>query len=188
MKHYHLKKKIKYDGSQLKAFWALEELNIKGPSIVTWIGPMNIKKEKIVDYEDKGREIKGGEMAHFIIEHFDSQPGNIKLCYHRQRMLIMILKEELLKMGIKTRREGDDLYINDSKLTVSIATASISSMKIHLGINLSSEGTPENIKTIGLKECNLDNKDIKKLIKNVAEKYIEEIRKIEEDITKTKTM
>jgi len=36
--------------------------------------------------------------------------------------------------GIETTRSGDDLYIADEKLTVSIATASITSEKMHLGL------------------------------------------------------
>jgi len=187
MIHEHLKDEILYDGTQIKAAWALKELQIKGSSIITWIGPMNIKN--VIDYEDKDKEIKADEMAHFIVEHFDEQPANLRLSYHRQRILVMILQEELWRQGIPTRREGDDLYIGSGKLTVSIATASLSTMKIHLGINLTSRGTPDDIETIGI----LDYKDLKKediieLVEKVATRYIQEIESMEEDIAKTRTL
>ncbi len=186
MIHKHLKDRILYDGTQIRPNWALNELNIKGPSIITWIGPMDIKN--IIDYEDRELKIKADKMAHFIVEHFDEQPANLRLCYHRQRMLVMILQEKLWNHGIPTRREGDDLYIGKGKLTVSVATASLSSMKIHLGMNITSKGTPQEVETIGI----LDYKDLEEdniigIIEDVAQKYIQEVRLIEEDITKTKT-
>ncbi|HOK72124.1 MAG TPA: DUF366 family protein [Methanothermobacter sp.] len=187
MIHEHLKDEILYDGTQIKAAWALKKLQIKGSSIITWIGPMNIKN--IIDYEDRGREIKAEKMAHFIVEHFDEQPANLRLSYHRQRILVMILQEELWKQGIPTRREGDDLYIDSGKLTVSIATTSLSSMKIHLGINLTSKGTPDDIETIGILDYkDLKEEDIIEIIGKVARKYIQEIESMEEDIAKTRTI
>ncbi|MDI9623475.1 MAG: DUF366 family protein [Methanothermobacter sp.] len=186
MIHEHLKDGILYDGTQIRPNWALNELNIKGPSIITWIGPMNIKD--IIDYEDKNLEIKAEKMAHFIVEHFDEQPANLRLCYHRQRMLVMILQEELWEHDIPTKREGDDLYIGTGKLTVSVATAAVSSMKIHLGMNITSKGTPADVETVGILDYkDLGEDDIIKIVKNVAKKYIQEIKLIEEDIAKTRT-
>ena len=187
MIHEHLKDRILYDGTQIRPNWALNELNIKGPSIITWIGPMNIKD--IMDYEDTGLEIKAEKMAHFIVEHFDEQPANLRLAYHRQRILVMILQEELWKQGIPTRREGDDLYIGHGKLTVSVATASLSSMKIHLGMNITSKGTPEDVETVGILDYkDLGEDDIIGMVSDVAKKYIQEISLIEEDITKTRVI
>ncbi len=185
MIYEHLKDEILYDGTQIRPGWALKELGIKGSSLITWIGPMNVKD--IVDYEDKGAEIKGERLAHFIVEHFDEQPANLRLCYHRQRILVMILQDELQKCDIITEREGDDLYIGPSKLTVSIATISSSSMKIHLGMNLTSKGTPAKIDTIGIFDYKkLEETDIIKIVKRVATRYMNEIGSIEEDITKTR--
>ncbi len=63
---------------------------------------MEIEKDHLVDFEDVGLEIKGDKMLHFIIEHFDVQPADIKLCYHRQRIFVMIIKDMLNNLGIKT--------------------------------------------------------------------------------------
>lgn len=188
MKYLQIEEPLLYDGSQIEPFWALQAFKVKGSSFLAWIGPMEIKADELIDYEDVGLEIKSDEMVHFIIEHFDVQPADIKTCYHRQRMLVMIVKDTLSDLGILTKREGDDLFFEGKKLSVSIATCSNSSMKIHFGINVSNEGTPDDIETIGLLECkdDLDKKKINYLIHKIGKSYINEIRSIEEDITKTK--
>lgn len=188
MKYKKLEKKLLYDGSQIKPVWAFKEIGIKGSSLVSWIGPMEIKPEELIDYEDFDIEIRSDEMIHFIIEHFDIQPADIKTCYHRQRILVMIIKDILNESGIATKRSGDDLYFEGKKLSVSIATCSNSSMKIHFGMNITDKGTPDDVETIGILECNdnMDDKKIHSLIDKIAESYINEIKSIEEDITKTR--
>ncbi|MDP1551772.1 MAG: DUF366 family protein [Methanobacteriaceae archaeon] len=178
-----------YDGSQIRPLWALDKLNIKGSSIISWIGPMEIDPLKIIDVEDTGIEIKSDKMIHFIVEHFDSQPTNIKLCYHRQRILVMILKDLISKWGVQSTRNGDDLFVDGGKLTVSIASISSTSMKIHLGVNITSEGTPKDVKTKGILEIEgVNEKNIIELINNVLKSYVDEIKSIEMDISKTRSL
>ena len=188
MKHIKIENGILYDGDQIKPMWAFREFGIKGSSIVTWIGPMNIKSDQVIDYEDLGLEIKANEMLHLILEHFDSQPADIRLCYHRQRILVMITRDLLLEMGIETQRKGDDLYFAGDKLSVSIATCSASSMKIHLGMNLITDGTPDNIPTSGLLEISsdLNHEKVQKIADTICMRYKEELSSMEEDIAKTR--
>jgi hypothetical protein len=188
MKHIKLDHGLLYDGGQIKPMWAFRKFGIKGSSIVTWIGPMDIKSDQVIDYEDLGLEIKANKMLHFIVEHFDTQPADIRLCYHRQRILVMIIKDLLQEMGIETKRKGDDLYFTGEKLSVSIATCSASSMKIHLGMNLITEGTPDNISTAGLLEISsdLNYEKVQKLADIICLRYKEEIFSMEEDIAKTR--
>ena len=77
MKMIKLEPGLKYDGSQIKPMWAFQNLGVKGSSIVCWIGPMDIKSDELVDYEDVGLEIKSDEMIHFVVEHFDVQPADM---------------------------------------------------------------------------------------------------------------
>lgn len=193
MKYLKLKENMLYDGSQIKPQWAFRQFGIKDSSIITWIGPMDIHQDNIVDYEDQGKEIKGNELLHFIIEHFDHQPADMRLCYHRQRLFIMTVQEILENQGLKTLREGDDLYYipaedKKAKLSVSIATCSVNSMKIHFAMNITRDGTPSDIVTVGLKECiedlNIDR--IFKLADNICNGYINELKSIDMDISKTK--
>ncbi|KZX17643.1 hypothetical protein MBCUT_01210 [Methanobrevibacter cuticularis] len=194
--HKHLSKNFEYDGSQIEASWAFKSFKIKGSAIITWIGSMNIKPDNLKDFEDIGLEIKSDNMVHFMLEHFDEQPANLRIGYLRQRLLVMILKEELANKGIFSSREGDDIYIDSKKLTVSIATVSSSSMKIHLGINITSDGTPDDVDTIGLFELNnkIANSNSKEyfnysnlliFINDIVNNYINELNSIELDISKT---
>lgn len=174
-----------YDGSQINPSWAFQEFNIKDSTIVSWIGPMNIHGDNLIDFEDIGLDIKGNKMLHFIVEHFDQQPGNLRLIYHRQRILVMITRDILMKYGVKTTQNGDDIFIDDGKLSVSIATASISSMKIHFALNITTNGTPSDVKTASL-EDNMDINNIKQLQDEIATAYVNFLDDIERDITKTK--
>ncbi|MDL2246020.1 DUF366 family protein [Methanobrevibacter sp. OttesenSCG-928-K11] len=192
IEHKHLNQSLKYDGSQINPSWAFKSFGIKNSSIITWFGPMDIKSDNLKDFEDVGLEIKSNNMIHFIVEFFDCQPANIKIAYLRQRLLVMIFREELFKLGIISTRKGDDIYINGSKLSVSIASVSISSMKIHFGLNIEDKGTPNDVKTIGLYDI-IDNENkrifnknnILDLVNNVTLNYIEELTSIDEDISKT---
>jgi len=202
--HKHIDENFEYDGSQIDGSWAFKSFGIKGSSIITWIGSMNISSENLKDFEDIGLEIKSNNMIHFIIEHFDQQPANLRIAYMRQRLLIMILNEELAKKGIESIRDGDDIYIDSNglkKLTVSIATVSSSAMKIHCGINITSVGTPDDVDTIGLFELTtsttndttnsysndsyFNESNLLNFINSIVNGYINELNDIELDISKT---
>ena len=192
MKHLKLEYGTCYNGSQIQPMWAFRTFGIKDSSIVSWVGPMKIEPDYLVDFEDMGLEIKGNNMLHFIVEHFDVQPANISMCYHRQRILVMIIKDILQEFGIFTSRNGDDLYIKNTqtdkigKLSVSIATCSISSMKIHFAMNLTQKGTPKNVEVASLFELGLNNQNISNITQKICETYMDEINSITKDISKTK--
>ena len=78
----------------------------------------------------------------------------------------------LEKRGFVIRRNGDDLFFEDKKLTVSIATKSVNSILIHTGINIDSTGAP--VKASGL-TSELGITDIKSLADEILKKYSEEI-------------
>lgn len=192
MKYLKLNNETRYDGSQIEPYWAFKTFGIKDSSIVSWMGPMEIQPDHLIDFEDIGIEIKGGNMLHFIIEHFDTQPADLNLCYHRQRIFVMIVKDLLNDFGMTTSREGDDLFFeketNRGKLSVSIATCSISSMKIHFALNLTEEGTPDDVETSALLETglNIGMEQVEQLAEAACNTYINEISSIKSDITKTK--
>ena len=108
-------------------------------------------------------------MLSFITEQFNV---NLVEGVFRQRLLICIIKEALERRGVKVDRFGDDLYVNCKKLTVSIATKSLTSILIHTGININSQGAP--VKACGL-ENDLGINDIDDLAKEIMQKYSEEI-------------
>lgn len=190
--HKHVEDIFEYDGSQINPSWAFNEFGIYGSSIVTWIGPVNITPDNLKDFADVGLEIKSNNMVNFICEFFDQQPTNMRIAYLRQRLLVMIFREILTEKGVKTTREGDDIFVDGRKLSISIASVSLSSAKIHFALNLEDKGTPRDVDTIGLydiEDGKIFNKDnLKDLIFDVVERFIDELETIEKDISKTKVL
>lgn len=190
--HKHVEDIFEYDGSQINPSWAFNEFGIYGSSIVTWIGPVNITSDNLKDFADVGLEIKSNNMVNFICEFFDQQPTNMRIAYLRQRLLVMIFREILTEKGVKTTREGDDIFVDGRKLSISIASVSLSSAKIHFALNLEDKGTPRDVDTIGLydiEDGKIFNKDnLRDLIFDVVERFIDELETIEKDISKTKVL
>lgn len=192
IEHKHIEEIFPYDGSQIDASWAFREFGIYGSSVITWIGPVNITPDNLKDFADVGLEIKSNYMVNFICEFFDCQPANMRIAYLRQRLLVMIFREILFEYGVTSKREGDDIFVDGGKLSISIATASLSSMKIHFALNLEDKGTPDDVDTIGLYDLmdengeqvfNQDN--LIDLINETADRFISELETIENDISKT---
>ena len=145
---------VLYDGTPLESLWAYRHLRIEGDSIVSFAGPCDIPEEKIVDLEDRldGSRIYGPRMLHFIVEHFEL---SLEKGVWRQRMLAAIVKDLLVeRTKAAIFRQGDDLFEGTDKLSVSIATLTPVSTKIHFGINIDTEGTP--VPTKGLADYDVD--------------------------------
>lgn len=164
-------KEIKYTGLELAPHWIYRNFKLQGDSIVAFQGECEVKLTEMVDIEDviNNEPIYSKNMLSFIIETF-----NIGLVegVMRQRLLISIIKENLEeKYNAKIIRRGDDLFLNGKKLSVSIATKSITSVLIHVGINIDPSGAP--IDAIGLNSLNIC--DIKEFAENIMVKYSHEI-------------
>jgi len=133
--------KIKYDGRQLAPHWIYKNFKVQGDAITAFVGECDVKLSEMVDIEDviNNEPIYSKSMLHFISEQF-----NIGLVEGvlRQRLLIFTIKEVLERRGISVQRNGDDLFVNNKKLTVSIAAKSLNSVLIHTGINIDAAGAP----------------------------------------------
>ena len=192
--HKHVDEIFEYDGSQINPSWAFQEFGIYGSSIITWIGPVNITPDNLKDFADVGLEIKSNYMVNFICEFFDQQPTNMRVAYLRQRLLVMIFREILTEYGISTKREGDDIFVENRKLSISIASVSLSSAKIHFALNLEDKGTPNDVETIGLFDIQVNgeyvfnNDNLLNLINDTVSRFIDELETIENDISKTKVL
>ena len=174
MKLKFIDEEIKYIGSQLVPHWIYKNFKIQGDAIVAFVGECEVKLSEMVDIEDviNDEPIYSKQMLSFISEQF-----NIELVegVFRQRLLICIIKEALEKRGFCVVRNGDDLMINNRKLSVSIATKSITSVLIHTGLNIISEGAP--VAAAGLKsELCIEN--IKEFANEIMERYVDEISDI----------
>lgn len=171
MKTKFIDEEIKYIGSQLAPHWIYKNFNIQGDCIVAFLGECKVDLTEMVDIEDviNNEPIYSKYMLSFISEQFGI---GLTEGVFRQRLLICIIKELLEEKGIFVVRNGDDLMIDGKKLSVSIATKSITSILIHTGLNILSEGAP--VKASGLKsELGIDN--IREFAETVMQRYADEI-------------
>lgn len=170
MKYKFVEKKISYDGSQLRPLYSYVEHRMHGDSIVAFAGPCDVSLEHMVDAEDfvVNSRIAGHHMLHFIVEIFGQ---NLLTAVTLQRLLVSVAQNLLLDLGQKLRRDGDDLYLNDKKLSVSIASCSAVSSMIHLGLNIENAGTP--VPTCSLSDLKVDPAAFaNSLMQKFSEEYI----------------
>jgi len=163
-------REIEYTGKELHSLFAYQNFDLQGDSTVAFIGPCYVGLTDLVDQADVKEKafIKSEKMVHFISEKFVL---DLNEAIYRQRLYISIIKEVLEELtpqprkgsaaplikGSKIKRFGDDLFIDDRKLSVSIATLSPVSSLIHIGVNVSSENTP--VPAIGLADLGLTAAD-----------------------------
>lgn len=174
MKTKFIEEEIKYIGSQLAPHWIYKNFKIQGDAIVAFRGECKVDLTEMVDIEDviNNEPIYSKFMLSFITEQFGVE---LTEGVFRQRLLICIIKELLEERGIFVIRQGDDLMIDGRKLSVSIATKSITSILIHTGLNILSEGAP--VAASGL-TSELGINDTKEFAIEVMKRYSEEIEDI----------
>lgn len=172
-----IEKETKYSGNELAPHWIYKNFHLQGDSIVAFCGECEVKLTEMVDIEDviNNEPIYSKNMLSFIVEHF-----NIGLVegVTRQRLLICIIKEAIENALLSSssspltiNRSGDDLFVSGKKLSVSIATKSLTSVLIHVGINIDPTGAP--IDAIGLNSLKIC--DIKSFAQDIMVKYSHEI-------------
>ncbi len=155
MKTHAAPGRIDYDGTQIHSLWAYRTFGVQGDSLVSFQGGCEIPFDHMVDLEDVRRKsrIASPLMLHFIAEHFDM---DLEKAVLRQRLLAAIVRDEL---GGDVRRDGDDLFHGTGKLSISIATLTPVSSKIHFGINIERE-LHVDVETRGLKDLGVDPADL----------------------------
>ncbi|MFA4885305.1 MAG: DUF366 family protein [Desulfotomaculaceae bacterium] len=167
---------ITYDGTQLSSLWAFRNFGLQGDSVVAFRGPCRVNLTDMVDLEDirNNSPIYSTDMLHFIVEHFEM---DLEKTIFRQRLFIAIIKDVIEKFtGTNLKRSGDDLFYDEKKLSVSIATLSPVSTMIHTGLNISSRDVP--VAAIGLADLGVDENQVTHLGGAICGLYTRECRQI----------
>jgi hypothetical protein len=178
MKPHVVPQRVDYDGTQIHSLWAYREFGVQGDSIVAFQGGCDIPFGNMVDLEDvRARSrIASPLMLHFIAEHFDR---DLEKAVLRQRLLAAIVRDEL---GGEVRRKGDDLFLGPGKLSISIATLTPVSSKIHFGINIE-RALDVGVETRALRDLGVDPPD---LARRVVAQYASQIAGIHDARTRVR--
>ncbi len=181
MNKVFIKKDLKYTGKELTPHWIYKNFNLQGDAIVGFAGEVEVKLTEMVDIEDvlAQEPIYSKKMLNFIIEHF-----NVPLfeTIFRQRIFIAIIKESLESRGFTTTLKGDDLFFEGRKLTVSIATKSLTSTLIHTGVNIFKDGAP--IEVSCLDEMGIKN--IEEFANEIMGNYEKEVQSAKMALSKVR--
>jgi hypothetical protein len=165
---------LDYDGTAIHSLWAYRRLGIQGDSAVAFEGGCEIPFEHMVDQEDvrNRKRIWSPRMLHFIVEHFDA---DLERAVLRQRLLAVLVREEFERFsGRRIERRGDDLFDGPKKLSISIATVTPVSGKIHFGINVV-RAAGLDVETEGLEAYGVRPRE---LAESVLRRYAEEMASI----------
>ncbi len=162
---------VKYDGRQLSSHFAYRSFGLSGDSIVAFVGPVDVKLTEMVDIEDvlALEPITSDSMLNFIVEVFEQ---DLKATIWMQRLLVATIQDELntLLNDAYVERRGDDLYYDDRKMSVSIATVSPISALVHVGVNVSGQGAPIPISS--LQELNIEARELgESILKRFADEF-----------------
>ncbi len=173
MQTLFIEKEIKYIGSQLAPHWIYKNFHIQGDAIVAFIGEVDVKLGEMVDIEDviNNEPIYSKKMLNFIIENFNS---SLEQMVWIQRLFIAIIKEVIEDYGVIVKRDGDDLFYDNRKLSVSIATKTITSCLIHTALNIIKEGAP--IPVSDLSEIGIV--DVREFAQKIMKKFSDEAQSI----------
>ena len=170
---------VPYNGVELRSGWVRETFGLEGDAIVAFHGPCSVKGDALVDLEDlaAGETVEGENMLHFIAELSGiGLPGIAFL----QRLLCIIAGHAVEDACVRARqgksasgvpcevrRDGDDLFVGDGKLSVSIATVAPESGRpesglIHVGLNITTAGVP--VRAACLEDLGVDYRELAPLI------------------------
>lgn len=173
---------VPYTGAELRSGWVREHAGLDGDAAAGFVGPCHVPTEHLVDLDDAraGEFIHAASMAHVIAEHPGCTLGEAVL---RQRLMVALLGEYLARAGKLVHRDGDDLYYDGRKLTVSIAAPSRASSLIHLGINVDPLGAP--VPAVGLHELGLEPRAV---LDELLDRYGREMESAAYATTKVKAV
>jgi len=182
VKTVRLDEEIRYTGEQLRSGWIEERAGLPGDAAVAFLGPCEVAREHMVDRVDleAGARIASPRMVHVIVEHPGLDLDHITV---RQRLL-MALAGEILNGELGEtliRRQGDDLFLRERKLSVSVATGSPVSGLIHAGFNVRGEGAP--VAAVGLEDLGVSPRDF---AERLLAAYRSEIESAQEAARKVK--
>ncbi len=182
MKILLAKESIPYTGPELRPHFLLSKFGIEGSLLVAFRGPCEVATDHLVDWEDRLALdcIRAREMLHFLGEFFGI---TLKEGIWIQRLIVSEIESILLRKGLVVVRDGDDLFVEKKKLSVSIVTVSPVSVLLHLGINIDPAGAP--VDAIGLGTI-LSESEVPAFALEVLERFKREFESVDRAAVKVR--
>jgi hypothetical protein len=141
-----LEPRVDYCGLELRPHFIRERFGLHGDAAIVFRGACHVAGDALVDLADREARahIASRDMLHLMVERFETDLPRAVLL---QRLLAAMVADRVRRSLSADRaalvvRSGDDVFVGDGKLTVSIATLSIVSSLIHFGINVDDRDTP----------------------------------------------
>lgn len=164
-----------YSGRELAPLRNYLHYGLLGNSVVSWRGPCRVEFSEMVDGEDVRAQstIAGDHMLHFVMELFDVPlVAGVLL----QRLFAEMIITELEKQGVdsqKLTRSGDDVFYEQKKLNISIATRSLNSVLVHVAVNIKNSGAP--IPISALEDFKIDSVQFAQALMNQLKEEWEDV-------------
>jgi len=147
--------------------------------IVSFIGNADVTFDGMCDRDDLNTEapfIKG-YMLHFIAEFKNTTLQEMMLY---QRLFARIVYDELRSSTIcsQLRITGNDIYVGDRKLSVGIATSTITNTQImHYALNITKGDCPLDVEYLSRIAPNIDPRSFSINLMKIFNKEVEKARK-----------
>ena len=171
-----------YDGLQLSTAFFDQHLPGEPAAILLFVSQADVPSEHMVDLEDAeaGAGIYSPLMAHVLVERRDMALREGVLA---QRLLSRLAADWISRRsGVTVHVQGDDLFVVDGKLSVSVATRSPRGVLIHLGVNVDIEGAP--VKAVGLRDLRVVPEEF---LRGVARSFARELDSVEHAVSKVRS-
>jgi hypothetical protein len=181
MKIVHLSEPLEYDGLQLSSAFFDQHVPDEEHALVLFCGVADVPTEHMVDLEDAdaGESIYSPLMVHVLIEH---RGMSLRAAVLAQRLLVRLAAEWIsCRAGVTLVVRGDDLFVGDGKLSVSVATRSSRGALIHLGLNVDTEGAP--VRAAGLRDLRIIPEEFAKAI---GREYARELESVAHAVDKVR--
>jgi hypothetical protein len=181
MKVVLLDQPLRYDGLQLSTAFLDSHAPGEADAMVLFAGEADVPQEHLVDLEDAeaGAVIYSPLMAHAVVEHRGLPLGEAVL---RQRLLVRLAAEWIAsRSGRAVTVRGNDLFVGDGKLSVSVATRSPRGSLMHLGVNVDIEGTP--VRAAGLRDLRIRPREF---LVSLARLYGDELASVAHAVAKVR--
>lgn len=187
-----------YKGNELLPGWERLSYNVRGNSLVYWISPTDVSVEFMKDVDDvrENLSIRSDSMLHFVFTYYTMNDATWAVLVQRlfTKHITDYIRQHFIQQNI-VRVDGNDVFVDGRKFSVSIAGIAPGLTKFHFGINVESKGAPIPVSSLSdcMEEYTKQNPQIlekdnpflpSNFVTNVVRNFVAELEDIVDDSQK----